>query len=213
MFLKRTCLLPYLTNTKLFRKCLYITTLYAYIYTYISHLRRYNSNVCWFCCSLLMIFSDNHLIIIIQLYTSKLELKVMHSEVFNNKGFTFVVIFHSSFVISTFFSLLQPPLVQAIFNRNADEVKLFLHKKDEVNALVCSEWHILVWAWIMCIICLYDGIRMDRFSEWLCRPVKIGQCGKESLKTIICYLFSPSILVSGPRAPHTSSCCCLAGGR
>uniref|UniRef100_A0A8C1FHI1 Ankyrin repeat domain 52a n=1 Tax=Cyprinus carpio carpio TaxID=630221 RepID=A0A8C1FHI1_CYPCA len=29
----------------------------------------------------------------------------------------------------------QPPLVQAIFNRNADEVKLFLHKKDEVNAL------------------------------------------------------------------------------
>ncbi|XP_065141494.1 serine/threonine-protein phosphatase 6 regulatory ankyrin repeat subunit C isoform X1 [Paramisgurnus dabryanus] len=29
----------------------------------------------------------------------------------------------------------QPPLVQAIFNRNTDEVKLFLHKKDEVNAL------------------------------------------------------------------------------
>uniref|UniRef100_A0A8C1KBT6 Ankyrin repeat domain 52a n=1 Tax=Cyprinus carpio TaxID=7962 RepID=A0A8C1KBT6_CYPCA len=29
----------------------------------------------------------------------------------------------------------QPPLVQAIFNRNVDEVKLFLHKKDEVNAL------------------------------------------------------------------------------
>uniref|UniRef100_A0A4W4E461 Ankyrin repeat domain 52 n=1 Tax=Electrophorus electricus TaxID=8005 RepID=A0A4W4E461_ELEEL len=29
----------------------------------------------------------------------------------------------------------QPPLVQAIFNRNADEVQLFLHKKDEVNAL------------------------------------------------------------------------------
>uniref|UniRef100_A0A8C1KAY1 Ankyrin repeat domain 52a n=1 Tax=Cyprinus carpio TaxID=7962 RepID=A0A8C1KAY1_CYPCA len=34
-----------------------------------------------------------------------------------------------------FFPLLQPPLVQAIFNRNVDEVKLFLHKKDEVNAL------------------------------------------------------------------------------
>uniref|UniRef100_A0A672N4T3 Serine/threonine-protein phosphatase 6 regulatory ankyrin repeat subunit C n=1 Tax=Sinocyclocheilus grahami TaxID=75366 RepID=A0A672N4T3_SINGR len=31
--------------------------------------------------------------------------------------------------------LLQTPLVQAIFNRNVDEVKLFLHKKDEVNAL------------------------------------------------------------------------------
>uniref|UniRef100_A0AAR2IMT2 Ankyrin repeat domain 52 n=1 Tax=Pygocentrus nattereri TaxID=42514 RepID=A0AAR2IMT2_PYGNA len=30
---------------------------------------------------------------------------------------------------------LQPPLVQAIFNRNVDEVQLFLHKKDEVNAL------------------------------------------------------------------------------
>lgn len=30
----------------------------------------------------------------------------------------------------------QPPLVQAVFNRNADEVQLYLHKKDEVNALV-----------------------------------------------------------------------------
>lgn len=31
---------------------------------------------------------------------------------------------------------LQPPLVQAIFNRNAEEVQLLLHKKEEVNALV-----------------------------------------------------------------------------
>uniref|UniRef100_A0A3B3TAB1 Ankyrin repeat domain 52a n=1 Tax=Paramormyrops kingsleyae TaxID=1676925 RepID=A0A3B3TAB1_9TELE len=29
----------------------------------------------------------------------------------------------------------QPPLVQAIFNRNAEEVQLLLHKKEEVNAL------------------------------------------------------------------------------
>lgn len=33
--------------------------------------------------------------------------------------------------------LLQPPLVQAIFNRNAEEVQLLLHKKEDVNALVC----------------------------------------------------------------------------
>lgn len=33
--------------------------------------------------------------------------------------------------------MLQPPLVQAIFNRNAEEVKLLLHKKEDVNALVC----------------------------------------------------------------------------
>uniref|UniRef100_A0AAQ5Y9R5 Citrate synthase n=1 Tax=Amphiprion ocellaris TaxID=80972 RepID=A0AAQ5Y9R5_AMPOC len=31
--------------------------------------------------------------------------------------------------------LLQPPLVQAIFNRNAEEVQLLLHKKEDVNAL------------------------------------------------------------------------------
>uniref|UniRef100_A0A673CRB8 Ankyrin repeat domain 52a n=1 Tax=Sphaeramia orbicularis TaxID=375764 RepID=A0A673CRB8_9TELE len=31
----------------------------------------------------------------------------------------------------------QPPLVQAIFNRNAEEVQLLLHKKEDVNALVC----------------------------------------------------------------------------
>uniref|UniRef100_A0A671MZU0 Serine/threonine-protein phosphatase 6 regulatory ankyrin repeat subunit C n=1 Tax=Sinocyclocheilus anshuiensis TaxID=1608454 RepID=A0A671MZU0_9TELE len=44
--------------------------------------------------------------------------------------------FHSIIITSTlFFPLLQTPLVQAIFNRNVDEVKLFLHKKDEVNAL------------------------------------------------------------------------------
>lgn len=41
-------------------------------------------------------------------------------------------------VFLTFFLCVpQPPLVQAIFNRNADEVQLYLHKKDEVNALVC----------------------------------------------------------------------------
>lgn len=34
-------------------------------------------------------------------------------------------------------SVLQPPLVQAIFNRNAEEVQLLLHKKEDVNALVC----------------------------------------------------------------------------
>lgn len=35
-------------------------------------------------------------------------------------------------------SVLQPPLVQAIFNRNAEEVQLLLHKQEEdVNALVC----------------------------------------------------------------------------
>lgn len=45
--------------------------------------------------------------------------------------------------IQSFF-LLQPPLVQAIFNRNTDEVKLFLHKKDEVNALVCFVRHIFL---------------------------------------------------------------------
>lgn len=33
--------------------------------------------------------------------------------------------------------MLQPPLVQAIFNRNAEEVQLLLHKKEDVNALVC----------------------------------------------------------------------------
>lgn len=33
---------------------------------------------------------------------------------------------------------LQPPLVQAIFNRNAEEVQLLLHKKEDVNALVCT---------------------------------------------------------------------------
>uniref|UniRef100_A0A8C4HHY9 Ankyrin repeat domain 52a n=1 Tax=Dicentrarchus labrax TaxID=13489 RepID=A0A8C4HHY9_DICLA len=32
-------------------------------------------------------------------------------------------------------SVLQPPLVQAIFNRNAEEVQLLLHKKEDVNAL------------------------------------------------------------------------------
>lgn len=32
--------------------------------------------------------------------------------------------------------VLQPPLVQAIFNRNAEEVQLLLHKKEDVNALV-----------------------------------------------------------------------------
>lgn len=62
----------------------------------------------------------------------------------SNERFEFVAMFHSSVITSTLFSLLQPPLVQAIFNRNVDEVKLFLHKKDEVNALVCSEWCILV---------------------------------------------------------------------
>uniref|UniRef100_A0A671V047 Ankyrin repeat domain 52a n=1 Tax=Sparus aurata TaxID=8175 RepID=A0A671V047_SPAAU len=31
--------------------------------------------------------------------------------------------------------VLQPPLVQAIFNRNAEEVQLLLHKKEDVNAL------------------------------------------------------------------------------
>lgn len=36
----------------------------------------------------------------------------------------------------TAFSALQPPLVQAIFNRNAEEVQLLLHKKEDVNALV-----------------------------------------------------------------------------
>lgn len=35
-------------------------------------------------------------------------------------------------------SMLQPPLVQAIFNRNAEEVQLLLHKKEDVNALVCD---------------------------------------------------------------------------
>uniref|UniRef100_A0A667YZK8 Ankyrin repeat domain 52a n=1 Tax=Myripristis murdjan TaxID=586833 RepID=A0A667YZK8_9TELE len=32
-------------------------------------------------------------------------------------------------------SVLQPPLVQAIFNRNAEEVQLLLHSKEDVNAL------------------------------------------------------------------------------
>lgn len=32
--------------------------------------------------------------------------------------------------------VLQPPLVQAIFSRNAEEVQLLLHKKEDVNALV-----------------------------------------------------------------------------
>ncbi|TSP79431.1 Serine/threonine-protein phosphatase 6 regulatory ankyrin repeat subunit C [Bagarius yarrelli] len=42
----------------------------------------------------------------------------------------------SGFVSKRFFLCVpQPPLVQAIFNRNADEVQLYLHKKDEVNAL------------------------------------------------------------------------------
>lgn len=59
----------------------------------------------------------------------------------SNKRFEFVVIFHSIMITSTLFFHLQSPLVQAIFNRDVDEVKLFLHKKDEVNALVCSEWH------------------------------------------------------------------------
>ena len=36
-------------------------------------------------------------------------------------------------------SVLQPPLVQAIFNRNAEEVQLLLHKKEDVNALVCID--------------------------------------------------------------------------
>lgn len=31
---------------------------------------------------------------------------------------------------------LQPPLVQAIFSRSAEEVQLLLHKKEDVNALV-----------------------------------------------------------------------------
>uniref|UniRef100_A0A8C4HH88 Ankyrin repeat domain 52a n=1 Tax=Dicentrarchus labrax TaxID=13489 RepID=A0A8C4HH88_DICLA len=35
----------------------------------------------------------------------------------------------------TCISVLQPPLVQAIFNRNAEEVQLLLHKKEDVNAL------------------------------------------------------------------------------
>lgn len=35
-------------------------------------------------------------------------------------------------------TVLQPPLVQAIFNRNAEEVQLLLHKKEDVNALVCK---------------------------------------------------------------------------
>lgn len=35
-------------------------------------------------------------------------------------------------------SVLQPPLVQAIFNRNAEEVQLLLHSKEDVNALVCT---------------------------------------------------------------------------
>lgn len=35
-------------------------------------------------------------------------------------------------------TVLQPPLVQAIFNRNAEEVQLLLHKKEDVNALVCT---------------------------------------------------------------------------
>uniref|UniRef100_A0A3B4TAR4 Ankyrin repeat domain 52a n=1 Tax=Seriola dumerili TaxID=41447 RepID=A0A3B4TAR4_SERDU len=34
----------------------------------------------------------------------------------------------------------QPPLVQAIFNRNAEEVQLLLHKKEDVNALVCVKF-------------------------------------------------------------------------
>lgn len=34
--------------------------------------------------------------------------------------------------------MLQPPLVQAIFSRNAEEVQLLLHKTEDVNALVCK---------------------------------------------------------------------------
>lgn len=37
-------------------------------------------------------------------------------------------------------SVLQPPLVQAIFNRNAEELQLLLHKKEDVNALVCVKY-------------------------------------------------------------------------
>lgn len=43
------------------------------------------------------------------------------------------------------FCVLQPPLVQAIFNRNAEEVQLLLHKKEDVNALVC------MYACMMCV--------------------------------------------------------------
>nr|XP_015199568.1 PREDICTED: LOW QUALITY PROTEIN: serine/threonine-protein phosphatase 6 regulatory ankyrin repeat subunit C [Lepisosteus oculatus] len=35
----------------------------------------------------------------------------------------------------------QPPLVQAIFNRNAEEVQLLLHKKEDVNALM-PQWEL-----------------------------------------------------------------------
>lgn len=45
----------------------------------------------------------------------------------------------SFFVVITGISLLQPPLVQAVFNRNAEEVQLLLHKKEDVNALVCVQ--------------------------------------------------------------------------
>lgn len=41
-----------------------------------------------------------------------------------------------SLILSFLLCVPQPPLVQAVFNRNADEVQLYLHKKDEVNALV-----------------------------------------------------------------------------
>lgn len=30
-------------------------------------------------------------------------------------------------------------MVQAIFKRNAEEIQLLLHKKEDVNALVCVE--------------------------------------------------------------------------
>lgn len=40
-------------------------------------------------------------------------------------------------------SFLQTPLVQAIFNRNADEVKALLHTKEDVNVLV-STWKVFL---------------------------------------------------------------------
>lgn len=64
---------------------------------------------------------------------------------------------------------LQPPLVQAIFNRNAEEVQLLLHKKEDVNALVRITWC----CWCGCA----EG---SGFIKRLLLRVPIDSCGCSS---------------------------------
>lgn len=89
---------------------------------------------------------------------------------------------------------LQPPLVQAIFNRNAEEVQLLLHKKEDVNALVCTMY-----------------MNFHCITGWYHEG--LVPCNIWKFKRNITLDWSLIVYSTGPRAPYATSCCCLCGWR